>query len=489
MDWSGHAARAYITAIAACAALGLAVQSCGVMTSGDDCAARATCTNDGGGSSSGSGEDGAEGATAEAGDDASDVTSQGEVASEDVTSDNSATADVTGDNPATGDVTSEDVGSRGDVGSADVTSEDSAVRDAASEDATIGPDASADVVSEDSTIVDVAIDEAAPPPVDVCVPTTATENCTDGLDDDCNGLIDCAEAACQTAGYTCTAPAPSGWTGPALLWTGAFGSAAPSCPTGYQDAVDAHAGPTGSADTCSCNCNAAGQTCSATGTFMSQSACQVSSACSTVTVTSNGSCATVSATTNCGSAGSFGAPTPTPAGGSCTPQVTTTQGSTASWTTSVRVCSWAGPVDTPGGCSTPGEQCLLGPTSGFGPTLCVFQSGAQTCPAAYPNTTVLYSGESDGRGCGSCTCSATPSGGSCSGTISLYGTNAGGCTGTAGATYTFGMAGCFSYGGLSAVPGYAKGNYTVTAGTCSVTGQPQPSGGVTGTGPTTVCCK
>jgi len=72
--------------------------------------------------------------------------------------------------------------------------------------------------------------------------------------------------------------------------------------------------------------------------------------------------------------------------------------------------------------------------------------------------------------------------------VSIWGTNVGGCTGTAGATYTLGGI-CVGYNNVSAEPGFVQANYTVTAGTCSVTTQPSATGGVAGTGPTTVCCK
>jgi hypothetical protein len=87
-------------------------------------------------------------------------------------------------------------------------------------------------------------------------------------------------------------------------------------------------------------------------------------------------------------------------------------------------------------------------------------------------------------------------GGGCSGNITLYGDMTGGCTG-ASATFTLGQQACagapagtvgLAYGGLVNNPGFAKANYTVMAGACSVTTLPTPTGAVTGTAPTTVCC-
>jgi hypothetical protein len=471
MRWPRRSVRAYTTAIGACTMLGLAAQSCGVMSSGDDCTAKATCV-DGGALMA---DDGSQ--LPDVGDDGAVADEGGGDAGGDVTNDTAVNSDVTSENIVTGtdarDVTSENV----------VTGVDAS--DVSSEDVNIGLDAS------DVTIRDVVTEEAAPR--DGCVPT-GPENCANGIDDDCNGLIDCADTAC--AAYVCAPSVPSPWVGPALLWTGPSGTTPPSCPAQYPTVLDANAGPTGSADTCSCACTASGQTCSTTGTFMSQGACQTVSACRTVTPASDGTCTPATTATTCGSGGSFTAPTPSASGGTCTPGVTTTPGSAAGWTTSARLCSGVAVTDSPGGCSTTTDACVLGPPSGFVANVCIYQTGTPACPAAYPNPQVFYSGESDLRGCGPCTCSSSPSPGSCSGTITLYGAINGGCTGNS-ATFTLGAQACagapgvvgVTYSGLANNPGFAKASYTVTPGTCSVTVAPVATGAVTATTPTTVCCR
>ena len=71
------------------------------------------------------------------------------------------------------------------------------------------PEAGSDaIVTNDGTTNDVVTIEASP--VDGCK-ATGPEKCTNGVDDDCNGLTDCADPACQTQGYACAAPAPGGW--------------------------------------------------------------------------------------------------------------------------------------------------------------------------------------------------------------------------------------------------------------------------------------
>src|SRR6185436_995373 len=45
--------------------------------------------------------------------------------------------------------------------------------------------------------------DAGPPPA---------EDCENGVDDDGDGLVDCADPDCAKLGYQCVAAVPSGWT-------------------------------------------------------------------------------------------------------------------------------------------------------------------------------------------------------------------------------------------------------------------------------------
>jgi hypothetical protein len=139
---------------------------------------------------------------------------------------------------------------------------------------------------------------------------------------------------------------------------------------------------------------------------------------------------------------------------------------------------------------------VLAPPTGFAAAFCVYQSGTPSCPVGYPKSHVFYSGENDTRNCSTCACSSAPTGGTCAGTITLYGDLSGGCTGPS-ATFTLGQQACtgapagtigVTYSGLANSPGFAKANFTVTPGACTVTTPPTPIGSVVGTGPTTVCC-
>jgi hypothetical protein len=441
-------ARRVATVLAACVATGLAAQSCAVMSSSSDCADKAACPDDGGGTSSGGG--GVEGAT---GDDApgqGDDTADGAGAADDVTVDQLASADA---------AAIQDVGS--------------------------GSDARLDVSA------DVAVDRAVDAPADAfdgCI-ATGPEICTNGIDDNCDGKIDCADPACS--GYKCAAAVPSGgWIGPVLLWTGLATAARPACPTGYTTALDANTGPTGTADTCGCSCAASGQVCSVTGNFHGDQMCNTTG-CATGAPASNGAC-TAAPATGCGSGGSFevglGA-AQRPTGGRCTPQMAPTVVPPIGWTTSARICSLTVPVDVPGGCGASSEWCVpgSGTASGFVATPCVYQSGDIACPAAYTNDrTVVFSAENDGRTCAGCTCtSSAPAGGACTGTISIF--PGAGCTGNVD-VYTLGTR-CLAYNDQAPInPMSVQANYTVTPGTCAVATQATPTGSVTPTGPTTVCC-
>ncbi len=75
------------------------------------------------------------------------------------------------------------------------------------------------------------------------------ENCTDGIDNDGNGLVDCADPGCQPD-YTCVA-APAGWSLGTFL--AAVPEHAPSCPAGYAPSPFLVQG-SASTVTCSCNC-------------------------------------------------------------------------------------------------------------------------------------------------------------------------------------------------------------------------------------------
>ncbi len=101
-----------------------------------------------------------------------------------------------------------------------------------------------DTGAHDAGMHDTGVDTGGP---DAC---DSVEICNNGIDDDCNGLVDCADPAC-TAGWTCTAaPVPSGWSVVSYAQ-----SSRPACPAGYGTPADVVEGPIGAPATCGCTCN------------------------------------------------------------------------------------------------------------------------------------------------------------------------------------------------------------------------------------------
>jgi hypothetical protein len=440
------------------AVLALGAQGCAVMASGE-CADKASCVDSETGSTD-------EGNDAEAG---------------------SATFDA-----ETGGDAAADVG----------TGRDATMEGATGSDATVAADTGQADGPRDTGVADTRVDAPAP---DGCV-STGTEDCTNGIDDNCDGKIDCADPLCQPA-FTCVPPVPVGWVGPVELWQAANPATRPACDTGYGGTPrDGQGGTfTAPAAACGCACGATGQVCSQGGTFFTQTNCVTT--CATVTPAANGTCTPVVGG-GCGSEGSFSlSSAPAPSGGSCiaTPSTTVPP---VGWATSERVCPYTGPTDNPGGCAGAGGSCARAPAGGaggYGAAACVYStadSPPTACPAGFTATAPLtfYASDTDTRACAaSCTCSGPPSNGSCSGTIDLYGNSPdAGCAGTHDTYDAGGAPVCQCFGQskcgandlviLKNMPGFVQAHYVVTPGTCAMPAQPNPTGSAVPTGPTTVCC-
>lgn len=458
-------------ALATVVTLAFAGQGCGVMSSGE-CIDKATCAEADTGSMGGP--------------DATQVGTEGGPEHDATTGDDDGPTAVIGD-----DATVE-----ADTGRADGPG------DTGPTDAGVDRAAETGVDSGLDTGVDTGVDTGMGAP-DGCVPT-GVEDCSNGLDDNCDGKVDCADPQCQPA-FTCAPVVPAGWVGPIEFWQASNPATAPNCDLGYGGTRDGQGGlATPPPAMCGCSCRAMGQTCSRAGSLFQQTDC--AGVCATVTPDPNGACTAVPAGT-CGSEGSFElASAPTPSGGTCLATPSTTL-PPLTWATSDRVCAYSGLLDSPGGCTT-GARCVRAPAggaSGYGTTACVYSTmdpPPTTCPAGYAARAPVtyYAGATETRGCvASCTCSGTPSNGSCSGTIDLYGNFPdAGCTG-AHDTYAAGGAPvcqCFGQAQCGAndlvvlnnAPGFVQANYTVTPGTCGAPAQPLPTGTAVPATPTTVCC-
>jgi hypothetical protein len=267
-------------------------------------------------------------------------------------------------------------GGQVDVFSFDATGTDSPTSADASE-ASVGPDAADAADAADSC------------------PSTV-EICNNGIDDDCDGLVDCADPQCSA--WTCVGgPIPSGWT---LAEVSPTTPAA--CSTGYQSATAIYAGPFPPAE---CTCG---------GTLTTPGTCKAGS----ITVSGNGTtteqgCTAFSATfpANDGGCVSFSPFTPiagenlevVPAAytpGVCSPAATRTL---PPITPAGQSCALD--VATGGGCTNqPGGGVCI-PVVSSGGDACIVHGGDVACPTGigFDQLHVVGRGTTDTRGCSTCT--------------------------------------------------------------------------------------
>ena len=340
--------------------------------------------------------------------------------------------------------------------------------DSTNPDAGVDADADADAAPRDASSEDVAV-ESVPVP-----------------DGSCNSP------------FTCAAPVPAGWTGPALLWTAPVGSQEPSCPADYQLLDNLRQGLMGTEPgSCKCSCSLSDD-CVVTVTFHPDSTCSTPTCqlpgggMGTISVNppSDGGCTPIPDNV-CGSGGSVTTTNPTAYTASCVPNVTPIP--SPSWTNSAALCATT--------CGATGK-CIIGPTSSFGDTACIYQSGDSACPGtAYVNKHVFYSGFMDNRTCTACTCNGVDGGtcvylgGSAGPATSLSAYAGSDCMGTTASPsawqdITLDVCSVYISGSLSPNPTSLTYNPTIRHGSCSgvATTSMPGSGGVAATGATTVCC-
>jgi hypothetical protein len=348
-----------------------------------------------------------------------------------------------------------------------------------------GSDVMMSVESGDASVMDVRPDTFVVP--DGPVPDGAcngnAEDCQNGVDDNCNNLIDCADPVCQNAGYTCAAAPPNGWTGPVAFWE-AMNMMPPACSGNYNSvSVDTNSGLSAQPAQCGCSCGfPQNQTCpSATGAvYDGNGSCAIP--CSgNFNVPTNNGCVNFGCSPSSGFTSAL-VPKFAASGGTCSANGSSTV-PPATWTNNARTCAY-GVATEQGGCMANNVCVGAAPNSFAGP--CVVQAGDLACPQSYPNKHLEYGGVSDSRGCTQCTCGLTP--GTCTGSVIFYaGMNCGG-----NVTGVFALGGPCSTvtgGGLNPISaGTVNGGYTVQGGSCNSNGS-SPQGSATPAMPSTICCK
>ena len=266
----------------------------------------------------------------------------------------------------------------------------------------------------------------------------------------------------------CLDAPPPDWRGPAALASGA--GVAPPCGGDYAtDVLQAFAEPDAPAAQCGCTCAASGVTCPSTFPLnvYGSSTCG-GTKCATVTM-SVGTCVDLLAT-NCNVSNGVG-PAPAPQG-TCTPQPTSTIPKRG-WKQATRACLLPAPPRQET-CEA-GELCVPLPTVPLEARPCIFRAGDLACPAGlYSVRRVVYGDATDDRACSTCTCGSAT--GTCTAVIRPdCGNNL-----TPVNVTTCGAINDPSKIMLVSAP-------LPSAVTCPASGG-SPTGAVTPTSPTTLCC-
>jgi hypothetical protein len=230
-------------------------------------------------------------------------------------------------------------------------------------------------------------------PIDPNCKSTGKEICDDGIDNDCNGDIDCADPACN-AGFACVDGTPEGWTELALADT-----ARPPCPSGYTGSADVRVVQGDGAHSCKCDCAGA---CTGSITVAKGTDATCASGTETFTQNTNGNCTAKNVDLS-----AFAALT-TPTAGACTPNDVATKSSP----TNGRTC--VPPPRKGGGGCTGTQRCLQKP-AGF--ALCVAKPGNVECPAVFTKQRRTGTNAADPRACTGCSCTSS---GACSSEVDFW---------------------------------------------------------------------
>jgi hypothetical protein len=354
--------------------------------------------------------------------------------------------------------------------------------DGALDDAALVADASAldagtpDAGALDASRADAALDAASG--ADACTPQ-GNENCTNGVDDDCNGLVDCADPACGPQ-YECVPTIPSGWNSAAL----SIGSRG-GCPSGFASQRDVVLDPTGGAASCTCNCSSSGTASCEKGSVTFYGPNLFGNDCSII-----GSSATDVADGACRSNLPFGlfgfgiganapirvskiALTPNTCTGNVSANVP------PAGTQEGKRCT-AQTTTVGGGCSA-GLVCARRVGGAY--QSCVAKGGSDSCPSGWPTKHDTGTSVTDTRACSACTCGTTASCGPA--TVTFFSGNS--CDGTAAVATANDSCNAIPTGGQGASSW--RYDAAVLNPGCQKTGGGQATGSIAFANAETVCCR
>ena len=302
-------------------------------------------------------------------------------------------------------------------------------------------------------------------------------SCTNGVDDDHDNLIDCADAV-DCASYECVETAPTGWTGYFRLRDhNTYDPATPKLPcAGGVQPTRYFTEPTPS----SCNACACaplnGATCGNTPIFCSTGNESCSGPSEWTSNLADGGCHKPGS----GNEGScyLGTPPVTNAG-SCQPQGGA-QADLNLFQAMVDICGDTVPAGA--GCGAQ-QSCVPRASADYDGYVCISKMGEHDCPSGWNIRRVASANGSDARTCSACSCATNTT---CSpGTYKIYDFD--NCTGgdnTINSTSCQKVSGPMDFGSW----GMKRNSGATPGGTCTPSGG-VPGGQVTLTGTQTFCCR
>lgn len=303
------------------------------------------------------------------------------------------------------------------------------------------------------------------------------EACDNGVDDDDDGAVDCADDACTGAGFACAPTVPEGFDGPVALVRATDG-AAPACGGAFPDqvlqgGVGALHAPTATCSPCTCG-SPDGGACTTSVALFADGSCLFPAQPASLGVVFTGASGCEDSPDPLAVGGARAA-VPIVDGGACAPGGGVPSLEEASFDDAVALCA------RPAGEGCDGAACLPAVEAPFDGGLCVWREGAGGCAAAGPYSIAveLHRGVDDARGCTACTC-GDPEGVTCDGTTTFYRNNDG-CNGQSFTVEHDGQ--CRSADEFESY----RSTLAPTGGACEPAGG-EPEGDAFATDPVTVCC-